>query len=545
MEDSLERPPAMKFRVYLLLSALICVHLWLPPILAANQPSAPEAESRWIENFPVKSMELEQRRKPERPEVLPFYGLEALLVGLSAFVCWLSRETMGKDYPTPMVFFRPSPLHHSLRRATVYAFIAAFPAIYYWRVWEYSVNIPSWDDFDAILAYMNLPLADRLTHLAAQHNEHRILTTRLSAELVHFALGHVDFKAVILWGNAALLGVLLIFKSEWSRLELPLACLAAVSAILFTPAPWTNAMWAMAAVQNNWVHFLAFLCAFLFFGFRGTGRRLASLASGALAAFTSASGIVIFPALLVTLAARLCGRKEPHGDERGQQLRDLLAAATGTAVVAFSYFARYETHPGHPSMAQSLAEPLHTLNYFLFFTGSAWNDAFSDPYAAFFIGLALLLLGLLVTVAGGYRKSPVLYSTMTYLFLSAAATSAGRAGFGIPQALDVRYKIVSLLLTACLLGLGVRVFPRVFRVFPVQVVLLSALCIHFAWSGPWTRPLLEQRREALIMETAGGIIRREGLHYPRGGMEHAGRIFNEAVAKGVYRIPDPADLREP
>lgn len=126
----------------------------------------------------------------------------------------------------------------------------------------YAVNIPHWDDH-AIKAFIvqfqqTDDLFEKLRLLLKQHNEHRIATTRLAALLLTKYEGTLNFKHLMLIGNASLLGLWGYFIISIKNYRLPWVYITIISLLLFTVAIAENFYWGMAAVQNFGVIFFAF-----------------------------------------------------------------------------------------------------------------------------------------------------------------------------------------------------------------------------------------------------------------------------------------------
>jgi hypothetical protein len=82
----------------------------------------------------------------------------------------------------------------AIRRHGAGTLAILFPLLAFVGITVWAVNVPGMDDFDAVLGYMNHPLGERIRLLFSQHNEHRVVTTRLVSELVRIVLGNLDFK---------------------------------------------------------------------------------------------------------------------------------------------------------------------------------------------------------------------------------------------------------------------------------------------------------------------------------------------------------------
>ncbi len=74
-----------------------------------------------------------------------------------------------------------------------------------------AVNVPYWDDYDAIVRYLGWPFAERMQHLFDFHNEHRIVTVRLFLESMVAVTGKVNFKACMILGSMQLVAIFAFF----------------------------------------------------------------------------------------------------------------------------------------------------------------------------------------------------------------------------------------------------------------------------------------------------------------------------------------------
>lgn len=167
-------------------------------------------------------------------------------------------------------------------------------------IWTYrfGVNVPQWDDFSvlATLRYWkeNGDLATQLRCLLAPHNEHRIVYTRLVAwGISRFSGGPVDFRLMMLIGNAAVPGLVGLLLWSFRRSHLPLLPWLPVPFLLMQMQYFENCFFAMAAVQNLTVWLWAGLALRLLC--RPNGRSLV-LAGGfaLLATGTSGNGLLVW-----------------------------------------------------------------------------------------------------------------------------------------------------------------------------------------------------------------------------------------------------------
>ncbi len=403
----------------------------------------------------------------------------------------------------------------------IFAALAAPPVFFYAVVFKYAVNVPIWDDYAAILDFLlRYQDADgalsRLRMLFAQHNEHRIAFGNLSTVVMYEISGQVDFRTMIFFGNAALLGLVTVFCLLFREDGRKALYFIPVVLFLFHLQFYDAAMWAMASVSNFYVLFFSFGSILLL---RKDGRFFFALAFflAALASVTQGSGIFALAACALFLFLKR--------DFRGLALWCALSGA-----VLALYFVNYVKPAHHPSVMEAVfSAPLNTLRYFFTFTGAS----FPVPLLA---GLIFSFLFLFLTWKGYHRKNPALYCALAYVFLTAAVTALTRSGFGIEQALSQRYRIVSALFPMLIYMAfseflqGSRLKARVF--FPA--VLAGALVFNLYVNITGLKEVRIQNivpREGLARWDAG----LNGLLYPDDAT--ANRIMVKSIARGLYK-PD-------
>ena len=181
------------------------------------------------------------------------------------------------------------------------ALLILFPVIiFYWVFQKYAVNTPHWDDFAIRNTLAKIletdSISEKIKLLFSQHNEHRILLTRISAWLVFLLQGTLNLKSLMFIGFFALIGLLAIFFQISKKNKLPLFAFVPISFILFNVGLFENTFWGMASVQNFGVIFFAFLTFYwLVFSIENQNKYFFYLAlfSCFIGVFTSGNGIVI------------------------------------------------------------------------------------------------------------------------------------------------------------------------------------------------------------------------------------------------------------
>jgi len=169
---------------------------------------------------------------------------------------------------------------------------------------KYAVNLPSLDDYGAILNFLNNYKTSsgwsKFILLFSQHNEHRILSSRIIYVLYYSLFHTINFRHIIILGNIQLLAAFCIFalfiKRAIPKFWFPGALFAAVN--LFDFSNWENADFAMAAIQNYGIILLVSLTILFYHKTAEKYLYLAALFQF-LCVFSSGNGIVA--AAIITL----------------------------------------------------------------------------------------------------------------------------------------------------------------------------------------------------------------------------------------------------
>ncbi len=169
--------------------------------------------------------------------------------------------------------------------------------IYFHYVNKDAVNIPGQDDYDAILQFLvNFKvssLGDKAALLFQQHNEHRILSSRIVYVIYYCVFGDINFRSLIFIADTQLVLTFFIAMSFIKTLLpdnwfLPALVL---SVCLFDINNWENANFAMAGMQNYGIIFLCSLSIWLYSRDKKTFVALAMLCQ-AICMFSSGNGIM-------------------------------------------------------------------------------------------------------------------------------------------------------------------------------------------------------------------------------------------------------------
>src|SRR6201994_3400836 len=146
-------------------------------------------------------------------------------------------------------------------------FLPAIP--FYNLVFRTAQNIPIMDDYDAVLGFLiqfkSAGFWDKITLLLSQHNEHRILYSRIVYVLYYWICGEIDFRNLIVIGDLQLIpiGAIAIYfikkhiSKGWEMLSI------IWTLCLFNLDTYENATIAMYSMANYGLIFLFFLTLFV------------------------------------------------------------------------------------------------------------------------------------------------------------------------------------------------------------------------------------------------------------------------------------------
>jgi len=317
------------------------------------------------------------------------------------------------------------------------------------------INIPTGDDIYVLEMFNLLKTSDswweKLRIIFAQHNEHRIVITRLFALFQYGLFGYIDLRWWLIAGNICLVFVTLLFfmnlkNSPW--LIIPVAF------IIICPA--SNTLYAM---QNANLFSVVFSIASLHFSLSEHSKKIPffTFLFTLLAIFSNGGGFV--------------GLAIIGGVFFFQKRYQLLVLWILFGVFIFSgYFFNYEKIYRHSSW-HLLFEQLPQAAQFLFaFLGSiAFLPKLTLVTGVVFIGVSVYAL-----YRRYYFQNPFVFLCLIYGLSIAGLTSLTRYEHGLSTALSERYAIYSMLLAACMVIIVYDHFDAHLR---YQKYVYAALCL--------------------------------------------------------------------
>ncbi|GAB2772631.1 hypothetical protein GCM10027275_14440 [Rhabdobacter roseus] len=359
------------------------------------------------------------------------------------------------------------------------------PLVIYFWVWNYyAVNVPKWDDHALkafLVEYLQAPnWQAKWAALFRQHNEHRIVLTRLLAWWDYALMGSLNFRHLMLAGNLLLVGVIGLWWVLLHRNQKPFYTLLPVPFLWLTLAHWENMYWGMSAVQNFgvvsllvWTLYLVVSRRLVFF--------LLALPLAGLTLLTSGNGLLVLPigALLLLLS---------------KEGKRLVAWLVTSGLYAYLYFSTYQKPAYNPESKATFGA---LLKGYMAFLGS-FAEAFPvKDHLGWSVGLGtvLFLVALSIALTTAFRllrnrydqdfsRATDLFCLGTLLFILGTAVIVvnGRAGFGLEVLLTSRYKPYSfLLLLIAYLYIVIPIRGSFLSPYVSGIVLLNAMYSVFSY----------------------------------------------------------------
>jgi len=326
-----------------------------------------------------------------------------------------------------------TPIMSKAKLKPLLMFLVALPIIVHFvYLWLYAVNIPRYDDYEAILAFLNsfknAPFKERISLLFIPHFEHRIATSRATYALYYLIFGNINFRAIIFF-NFGLLLLLFYVLTLHIKKALPQTWIYAsivLSFGLFDLINCENADFAMSGIQNYGV-ILCFAGSMWFYGKAGRINLLPALLLQILCIYTSGNGHVgAFFIVIYTLFTR--------------DKWKIITAIITIGIFSPIYYYHYEVPPG-----RATAELSKIFAWFFHTVGSHFGFDHGVPASI----VMLLLLGLLLPVTKRlqikYNALP-LFILLGFIFASQGLMSVFRGNLPVIFAVSSRYIIYSHLL---------------------------------------------------------------------------------------------------
>lgn len=356
------------------------------------------------------------------------------------------------------------------------------------------INIPAGDDVYVMEMFNQLKEAnswwEQLGILFSQHNEHRLVITRLLALIQYGISGFIDLRSWIILGNLSLIFIIALYYQHIGEQKWWIIPIAFVIII-----PCSNTLIAM---QNSNLFSALFAVATLHFSMKESSNKnsfFTFLCSG-LSIFSNSGGF----ALLVVISAVFFFQK---------RYRLLAVWLIWAILLIVGYYWKYEQIYRHPT-SELLFEQLPKATQFFFaFLGSmAFNPKLAQITGVVFLGVSLFAF-----YKKYYLQNPFVFLCILYSTMMAAMTTFKRYEYGINTALSERYSIYSMLLTAGMLILSRDLFSRAsilkkiwFPALLILSILINLKYVTFHLRHP------EERKEGLMSKMENYYFNNSGFN---------------------------------
>jgi hypothetical protein len=320
---------------------------------------------------------------------------------------------------------------------------AALPYLY---VHAFGVNVVFADAWDMVLVFRKwfsgrLVFAD----LYAQHVEHRMFFPRGVELLLGLLTRYNNVAEMYLIVSCFLITAAVLLLAFRREIGLPFIFFVPVALLIFSFRQYENMLFGFQ-ISFAFTQTFGVLALYLLYSSSRDNFRAyafaAALGSATIASFSTAQGLLVWPAGLLGLLLASVVRSG----------KKVLVGIWGLVGVAewVAYFVDYKTPQGHPPLLDALGHIWAAAQYFLTLLGSA---LFWQPKHALTGGLVIGCLALAMFLAtygrGVLREHPFWISLLFYSLFILATITLGRSGmFGVWQATISRYTTFSILAVA-------------------------------------------------------------------------------------------------
>ncbi|MBC53245.1 MAG: hypothetical protein CMQ34_05345 [Gammaproteobacteria bacterium] len=355
--------------------------------------------------------------------------------------------------------------------------------------------VPFWDMWGATLGFY-IAITDGASWLWwAQHNEHRIVLSRLLFWLDYEFFGGLHVFLLVMNHVFVALAVLLFWRMSHARLRDTKTERATLYFFTCFLIAWLyqwmqheNLAWAFQS--QFFLAQLLPLCAFYWLHKSASHERAHTAFAvaclfGVASAGTMANGILALP--LMALYALIT---------RMQIWRLLILCGLGVITLGL-YFNNYASPPHHGSTIDTLLQqPLQVVQFVLLYLGTPFFNLFGRGTTGSVIAMASTVAMAAIAITFLYRgiKTPK-HNTLTlalvfgvvYLAGTALGTATGRVTFGVLQAISYRYTTPALMAWACVLVLLLPWLCRQAQQFPrpaiATLLAVLALMLTLQWQA--------------------------------------------------------------
>lgn len=322
-------------------------------------------------------------------------------------------------------------------------------AIHFVILQRHAVNVPYWDEWDA-LNPDQLPAGFSLSWLFSQHNEHRIVTTRLFTWALYKLNGWdlVTHQTINFLLYGLLLFLIVLFAKKFLP-ELGSWTILVFMLFLLSPINWENHFWGF---QMQFHFSLLFFLAAIYFWY-DERQQWADILLGSvmavLAIYSISSGLIssLVGLLVFTLFKLLRLRSASNKSIRKRELQQLFVVVGLVGVAMALWFVDYHSvarHPPHTMLYTKLFW-VHFVNIIGLGFGVDVVE-FLPNFLCLLIVLAPIISAIWLNRGRLSNSSWAIYTAVAGILAALAVITIGRANFGVVQAKGSRYSEIGMML---------------------------------------------------------------------------------------------------
>lgn len=308
--------------------------------------------------------------------------------------------------------------------------------------------VPMGDSWEGNIAFYLSALNGNWSAWWAQHNEHRIVLSKIFFWLNNHYFGGSNAFLVVVNFSCITASAYLFWRilRNITRTQKPsdeeICCGLFMTSWLFLWCQQENLLWEF---QNQFILAQLLPLAALFWLYKSKSSKrnfFIACIFGIASAVTMANGILALPLMVAySVLAKQSARRTIF--------LSLLAASFVTL-----YLYHYQSPSHHSTFLQSLLQqPLELLQYFLYYLGTPFRYLFHLKFLALIAGIFMVGASTYIGVRALVQKNELLLFLIlfnAYIIASALGTASGRVIFGVDQAFASRYTTPALMAWAVL-----------------------------------------------------------------------------------------------
>ncbi len=341
---------------------------------------------------------------------------------------------------------------------------------------QFLLNMPNWDDYDAILTWINFvlskpSLAEFMTKLFAQHNEHRIVFGNLVSLISYFSLGKVDFISLSIFGVLGLFFVFLLIIYIGKKNHFTLLELLPVPYLMFSLNQWELISWAMASISQYWQLFFSILSLTIISTSNQLRNLVLAFIFATIALYTGGGGLLVFPVIFIYLLIR-------------KNVKNTFIWFTLTCLVVFVYFIFF--HYGAPdssNICRNLAFS-HLDIWFqyllLYLGGDILPIANNSLFLASLWGFLLLQAFIFFSLKKDYKNDSTFFLIALFIVITGMVIAFNRFDINLVSAVVPRYYCYTAVFSLMIYFLAFKSFTLYQKFIRIVFICISIFVFVFS-----------------------------------------------------------------